>query len=94
MLYNRSVLKTTVFEAAEALGWDMHELHRRSGIPYSTLYAVRLGTRNPGNRFVTGAKRAFPHLSYEQLFTPVDATNVPTTVAHRRTPRREVQQAA
>lgn len=68
-------LRTTAFEAAQALGWDMNELARRSGIPRSTLYAVKLGARYPGPKVIAGLMRAFPHLPFERLFVVVKSSN-------------------
>lgn len=68
--------RTTAFEAADALGWDIDELARRSGVPASTLYMVRRGVRGVGSKTMLGLRRAFPQLSFEQLFVLVDNTNV------------------
>ena len=65
--------RTTAFEAAEALGWSMEELARRSSVPVSTLYEIRRGRRRVGPRTMPGLRKAFPHLSFEQLFVPVDS---------------------
>jgi predicted transcriptional regulator len=68
--------RTTAFDAADALGWDMDELARRSGVPPSTLYMVRRGVRGVGSKTMLGLRRAFPHLSFDQLFVLIDNTNV------------------
>lgn len=60
--------RTTAFNAAEAMGWDMEELARRSGVPVSTLYEIRRGRRFVGPKTMPGLRQAFPHLSFEQLF--------------------------
>ncbi len=65
--------RTTAFQAADALGWDMNELARRSGVPASTLYEIRKGRRFVGPRTIPGLRQAFPHLSFEQLFVPSDS---------------------
>lgn len=57
------------------LGWDMAELARRSGVSRFTLYSIRRGERAPGARTIPGLMKAFPHLSFERLFVPVDSTN-------------------
>lgn len=69
-------LKTIAFDAATALGWDVAELSKRSGIPVKTLYAVRAGDRKPGPKTIAGIMRAFPHLPFERLFVLVDSTFV------------------
>jgi hypothetical protein len=53
----------------------MDELARRSGVPRMTLYSIRRGYRGVGPRTIPGLLRAFPHLSFERLFVPVDNTN-------------------
>jgi hypothetical protein len=68
-------LRTTAFQAAEALGWDLPELSKRSGIPLKTLYALRDGTRRPGPKTIAGLMRAFPQLPFERLFMPADSAN-------------------
>lgn len=68
--------RTTAFEAADALGWDMDELARRSGVPASTLYMVRRGERGVGSKTMLGLRKAFPHLSFEQLFVLAENTKV------------------
>lgn len=65
--------RTTAFEAADLLGWDMLELARRSGIPRATLYEIRKGRRGVGPKTIPGLRRAFPHLSFEQLFVLSDS---------------------
>lgn len=65
--------RTTAFRAAEALGWDINELAKRSGVPASTLYEIRCGRRGVGAKTMPGLRRAFPHLSFEQLFVSSDS---------------------
>ena len=65
--------RTTAFQAAEALGWDMEELAKRSGVPSSTLYEIKRGRRFVGPKTIPGLRRAFPHLSFEQLFVPTNS---------------------
>ncbi len=66
-------LRTTAFQAAEAKGWSIAELAKRSGIPPSTLYQIRLGRRAPGPSVIPGIMRAFPDLPFERLFVPVNS---------------------
>lgn len=67
--------RTTAFQAAEAMGWDMNELAKRSGVPASTLYEIRCGRRGVGAKTMPGLRKAFPHLSFEQLFLPSDSAS-------------------
>jgi transcriptional regulator with XRE-family HTH domain len=69
-------LRTTAFERADALEWDIAELARRSGLSVETLYKLRSGHRQPGQKVIEGLMRAFPSLGYRDLFTPTDSTVV------------------
>ena len=71
-----SVLKTTAFERADALGWSMAELAARSGLSVETLYKLKDGTRTPGTKTIEGLLRAFPNLSYRDLFVPANRTSI------------------
>jgi transcriptional regulator with XRE-family HTH domain len=74
MVYDRAMaLKTTAFEAAEAKGWTMAELAKRSGVPVMTLYSLRRGHRSIGPKVIPGIMRAFPDLPFERLFLPADS---------------------
>ena len=61
-------LQTTAFERAAALNWNIPELARRSGLSKETLYKVKAGDRRIGADFIQGILRAFPSLSYGDLF--------------------------
>jgi transcriptional regulator with XRE-family HTH domain len=65
--------KTSAFEAADAMGWSIAELSRRSGVPVHTLYEIRRGRRSVGSKTMPGLRQAFPQLSFEQLFSFVPA---------------------
>lgn len=69
-------LKTTAFERAEGLGWSIAELADRSGLSVETLYKLRDGSRQPGQRTIEGLLSAFPNLGYRDLFVPSDRTSV------------------
>lgn len=69
-------LQTTAFERAEALNWDIAELARRSGLSIETLYKLRAGKRQPGQKAIEGLMKAFPSLSYRDLFVPANGTAV------------------
>jgi transcriptional regulator with XRE-family HTH domain len=68
-------IRTTAFDAADALGWDMEELAKRSGVPASTLYEIRRGRRYVGPKTIPGLLKAFPHLSFAQLFVPSNSAD-------------------
>ncbi len=69
-------LKTKAFELAELLGWTVDDLAVKSGIPRSTLYAVKKGDRGVGPKVITGIMRAFPATPFERLFVPAESTGV------------------
>lgn len=69
-------LKTTAFERADALGWGVPELARRSGLSEATLYKLRDGTRAPGQKAIEGLLQAFPNLGYRDLFVRADRIDV------------------
>lgn len=69
-------LRTKAFELAELLGWSVDDLAIRSGIPRSTLYAVKKGDRGVGPKVITGLMRAFPQTPFERLFVPAESTLV------------------
>lgn len=59
---------------AELMGWSVDELAARSGIARSTLYAIKAGDRSVGPKTIAGLMRAFPKLTFERLFTPIEST--------------------
>lgn len=69
-------LRTTAFDKADALEWDIAELAKRSGLSVETLYKLRSGKRQPGQKVIEGLMRAFPALGYRDLFVPTDSTAV------------------
>lgn len=69
-------MKTTAFDRAEALGWSITELAEKSGLSVEMLYKLRAGERQPGQKAIEGLMRAFPNLSYRDLFVPSNRTEV------------------
>lgn len=69
-------LRTTAFERADGLEWSIAELARRSGLSIETLYKLRTGERQPGQKAIEGLMRAFPALGYRDLFVPDDSIRV------------------
>jgi transcriptional regulator with XRE-family HTH domain len=76
MLVERMALKTTAFDRAEAMGWDVAELAKRSGLSLASLYKLKDGSRSPGPKAIEGLLSAFPNLSYRDLFVPDNRTQV------------------
>lgn len=82
-------IMTTAFERADALGWNIAELAARSGLSVETLYKLKDGSRTPGGKTIEGLLRAFPNLSYRDLFVPTDRTRIQATVTPRQKPSPE-----
>ncbi len=72
-------LRTTAFDRAAALDWSMADLAERSGLSIETLYKLKAGTRQPGQKAIEGLLQAFPNLGYRDLFVPSDRTSVQRT---------------
>lgn len=65
---SQAKLRTRVFELAEARGIRPGELAVAMNIDPSYLWRVKVGQRGISQAFITGAKRAFPELSLDELF--------------------------
>lgn len=79
VLYLRRVrVRTTALERAEESGWSIAELAYRAGLSQETLYKLRSGERQPGRKTIEGLLKAFPGLTYRDLFVP---TNGPDEAA-------------
>lgn len=61
-------LRTRVFDIAEAREMRLSELAEAMGLALSLVYRVKNGERGIGEPFMVGAKRAFPGLSFGELF--------------------------
>jgi transcriptional regulator with XRE-family HTH domain len=72
-------LTTTALDRAEALGWSIADLAKRSGLSVETLYKLKTGERAPGPKSIEGLLKAFPNLGYRDLFVPGNSTDVHTT---------------
>ena len=66
------MLRTTAFERAAALNWSIAELGKRSGLSVETLYKLKSGERQPGQKAIEGLMKAFPSLTYRDLFVPAN----------------------
>lgn len=47
-----------------------YELSKRMGVSASTVYRVLDGTSEPGPRFISGIRTAFPRRNLDKLLTP------------------------
>lgn len=61
-------LRTRVFDLAKDAGWSGAALADAMGMSEATVSLVRSNKREIGQRFIAGALRAFPSLSFDDLF--------------------------
>jgi len=62
------IIKTRVFDIANDKFQNLSELARAMGISVSQVYRVREGKRGINEKFIVGAKMAFPDLRLDDLF--------------------------
>ncbi|MFC1870056.1 helix-turn-helix domain-containing protein [Chloroflexota bacterium] len=62
------ILKTKIFVLIDHKYQNLSELAQAMGISVSQVYRVRAGKRNINQKFITGAKRAFPEYRLDDLF--------------------------
>ena len=62
------VIRTRIFELCDRKYRDLAELAGAMGLPVSRLFQVREGTVNINQRFIIGAKKAFPERRLDELF--------------------------
>jgi hypothetical protein len=62
------IIRTKVFEIAEKRYENLSELAKAMGISVSQVYRVREGKRGINEKFIIGAKMAFPDLRLDELF--------------------------
>jgi D-Tyr-tRNAtyr deacylase len=81
------IIKTRVFEMANGKYLNVSDLARAMGLSVSQVYRVREGKRGINEKFIVGAKRAFPDHRLDDLFyfqfdhEPVKRDLVKTTAA-------------
>ena len=61
-------IKTKMFDLAAGRFDNLSELAKKMGISVSQVYSVWEGKRNINEKFIIGAKRAFPDLTLDDLF--------------------------
>jgi transposase-like protein len=61
-------LRTRIFELCDQRYKNITELARAMGISASQIYRVRQGKRGMNERFIVGAKKAFPESTLDELF--------------------------
>ncbi len=62
------IIKTKVFDLARGRYANLSDLARTMGISVSQIYRVREGKRGINEKFIIGAKKAFPDLTLDELF--------------------------
>ncbi|MGD0795048.1 MAG: hypothetical protein ABR958_05610 [Dehalococcoidales bacterium] len=62
------IIRTRVFEIANVKYQNLSGLARAMGISVSQIYRVREGKRGINEKFIIGAKMAFPDLRLDELF--------------------------
>ncbi len=62
------VIRTRVFELSNRKYRNLSELARAMGLSLSQVYRVREGKRSINQKFIIGAKKAFPSHNLEDLF--------------------------
>ena len=68
-LFNRSmIIKTRVFELCNGKYGNLSDLARAMDLSVSQVYRVREGKRGINQKFIIGAKRAFPEYRLDELF--------------------------
>jgi hypothetical protein len=62
------IIKTRVFEMANGKYQNLSDLARAMGLSVSQVYRVREGKRGINEKFIIGAKKAFPDRRLDELF--------------------------
>ena len=62
------IIKTRVFEMANRKYQNLSELAKVMGLSVSQVYRVREGKRGINEKFIVGAKIAFPEYRLDELF--------------------------
>ena len=81
------IIRTRVFELANSKYHNLSHLARAMGLSVSQVYRVREGKRGINEKFIIGAKKAFPDHRLDELFyfnaSPADSYMMETTVTTR-----------
>lgn len=62
------IIKTRVFELANGRYHNLSDLARAMELSISQVYRVRVGKRGINEKFLIGAKKAFPEYRLDELF--------------------------
>ncbi len=66
------IIKTRIFELCDLRYGNLSEMAHAMGLSVSQVYRAREGKRNISQKFIVGAKKAFPDYSFEGLFYLAD----------------------
>ena len=66
------IIRTRIFELCDGRYCNLSELAHAMGLSASQVYRVREGKRGINQKFIIGAKKAFPNHRLEDLFYLVD----------------------
>ncbi len=81
------IIKTSIFRLCNGNYRNLSELAQAMGISVSQVYRVREGKRHINQKFIIGAKRAFPQYKLDDLFyldSELSSGNTVETVATSR----------
>jgi hypothetical protein len=62
------IIRTRIFEMASGRYHNLSDLARAMGLSVSQVYRVREGKRGINEKFIVGAKKAFPECHLDELF--------------------------
>ena len=62
------IIKTRVFELAQEKYHNLSDLAKAMELSISQVYRVRMGKRGINEKFLIGAKKAFPEFRLDELF--------------------------
>jgi hypothetical protein len=62
------IIKTRIFELSDGKFQNLSDLAKAMGLSISQVYRVREGKRGINQKFIIGAKKAFPDYRLDELF--------------------------
>ena len=62
------IIRTRIFELCNGKYRNLSELAQTMGLSVSQIYRVREGKRSINQKFIVGAKKAFPNYRLDELF--------------------------
>ncbi|NQT04411.1 MAG: hypothetical protein HQ577_00225, partial [Dehalococcoidia bacterium] len=66
------IIRTRIFELCDLRYCNLAEMAHAMGLSASQVYRVREGKRSINQKFIVGAKKAFPNYRLEDLFYLAD----------------------